>query len=160
MTDFINVIDLPVNSLIIEEVDRHQNGAYEIDPGFIHIFPFDIIVDGQLRAPIRHLSANNAQTQSFTIRAWISEKPNGAELFFRYHPGTGGVSHLFYDENIVPAPDTQKSDPMRNQFSAITFVPQDELVSLASGTYYYMVLNMVLKPNAYELFFIPPGVCC
>lgn len=147
------------NILIIEEDDRNQSGKYEIDPGFINIFPFEILVDGQLRAPIRHLNTHNALHQTYTIRAWISTQANGSELFFRFHAMTGGTSHLFYDENIVPIPEPKKHSPMRNEFSAITYTPQDQLVSLTPGIYYYNVLNMVLKTNAYELFFINPVDC-
>jgi len=159
MIQFVNVIDLPPNTLIIEEVDRHQNGQYEIDPGFINIFPFEILVDGQIRAPIRHLNQNHSTQQTFTIRAWISDQPNGSELFFRFHPSTGGTSHLFYDKSIVPIPLPKKEEPMRNQFSAITYVLQDILIPLSPGIYYYNVTNMVLRTNAYELFFILPSDC-
>ena len=154
MTQFVNIVELPPNALVIEAADRNQNGTYEIDPGFIHIFPFEILADGQLRMPIRHLNTSNRMHQTYTIRAWISDQPNGSELFFRYHPGTGGTSHLFYDESIVPVPEPKKHEPMRNQFSGITFVPQDNLIPLSPGIYYYNIINMVLKTNAYELFFI------
>jgi len=159
MVEFFAGFEIPPNVLIIEEADRKQSGQYEIDPGFIHVFPFEILVDGELRAPNRHLSPDNRMHQSFSIRAWVSEQPNGAELFFRFHAGTGGVSHLFYDESISPPPEPKKHEPMRNQFSPIVFVPQDNLVPLAPGTYYYMVQNMELSINAYELFFIPPSAC-
>lgn len=159
MVEYFEGIEVPPNALIIEEADRQQDGTYELDHGFIHVFPFEILVDGQLRAPIRHLNTNASLRQAFTIRAWISDQPFGTELFFRYHPGTGGLSHLFYDETITPTPEPKKHPAARNQFSAITYVPQDVLVPLAPGTYYYMVLNMVLTTNAYELFFIPPDNC-
>lgn len=145
---------LEANILIIEEDDRNTNAKYEINPGFIHVFPFEILVDGQIRCPILHLNTNSSLHQTFTIRAWLSSQPNGEELFFRYHPTTGGISHLFYDEDISPTPTPTVGNPMRNSFSGITFMAEDVLIPLTPGIYYYNVLNMVLKTNAYELSFM------
>jgi len=159
MVNFYKGKEIPINALVIEENDRNQNGKYEIDPGFINIFVFEIIADGQLRAPLRHLNTNASLHQTYSIRAWISDQPYGSEIFFRFHASTGGTSHLFYDESISPPPEPLKHAPMRNEFSAITYVPQDQLISLTPGVYYYNVINMELSTNAYELFFIPPGSC-
>lgn len=159
MVNYYKGVELAQNALVIEENDRNQNGRYEIDPGFINIFQFEILTDGQLRAPFRHLNTHDALHQTYTIRAWISIRPNGGELFFRFHAMTGGTSHLFYDESISPTPEPKKHSPMRNEFSAITYTPQDQLIPLAPGIYHYNVLNMVLKTNAFELFFINPIDC-
>lgn len=159
MAQFVRTFELPPGAIIFEEEDRLQTGKYELDPGVLNIFKFEILPDGQLRVPVRHLNTNDRTHQTWSIRAWISTDPNGIELFYRFHPNTGGLSHLFYDENITPIPEPKKHAPMRNEFSAITYTPQDELVPLAPGIYYYNIINMVLKTNAYEIAFIDPTVC-
>ena len=159
MTIETEIANLPPNTLYIEEADRVASGMYQLDPGFIHIFPFEIVADGRWRVPFRHLNTNNALHQNFTIRGWISEEPNGIELFFRFPFLTGGSAYIFYDENttMVPTPKTQP--PMRSEFSGITYTVSDQLVPLPIGTYYFNVINMVLKTNAYELFFDPYEEC-
>ena len=118
MTLATEIANLPVNTLIIEEADRAANGTYQLDPGFINIFPFEIVTDGKWRVPFRHLNTNNALHQAFTIRGWISTDPYGIELFYRFSFLTGGSAFIFYDKNtaMVPIPKTQP--PMRNEFSA------------------------------------------
>jgi len=155
---FVKTIELPPNALIINPEDRNSNGRYEIASGFINIFQFEIVADGQFRVPVRHLNTNERSHESFSLRAWISVDPNGIELFYRFHPTSGGLSHLIYDESIDPPPEPTKHSPMRNEHSPITFTPQDSLVPLAPGVYYYNILNMILKPNAYEISFDVPFV--
>jgi hypothetical protein len=143
------------SGVVIEEADRKPDGRYLLDAGAINIFPFEILPDKQFRVPVKHLNTNAALHATFSIRAWISETPYGSELFFRYHPGTGGVTHIFYDKGMNTPPIPIEQPPMRNSFSGITFVIKDELVPLTPGVYYYNVINMENKDNSYELFFDP-----
>ena len=100
MVNLYNGNRIPINALVIEEDDRNQNGKYEIDPGFINIFVFEILVDGQLRVPLRHLNTNASLHQTYSIRAWISDQPHGSEIFFSFPVSIVGTSLLFFIESF------------------------------------------------------------
>ena len=159
MTVFLPDIELPPTALIIEEEDRPQSGRYQIESGSLNIFPFEILTDKQFRVPIRHLNTNDALHQNLSLRVWISTQPNGIELFFRFHPTTGGLSHIFYDVNKTMVPVPKSQPPARSEFNGITYIVRDELIPLDPGVYYYNVLNMENRLNAYELFFDPYEDC-
>ena len=151
----MTIIDLPINSRVIEEIDRNLDGNYLIEPGFIHIFPFEIPGNDFIRTHIYQFD----RRESFSIRAWVSKLPNDSESFFRFHPGTGGVTHMFYDESSIAAPLPVKGNTQRNQFSGISFTPQDDLIALEPGTHHFNVLNMELQENGYHLnFIVPPTI--
>lgn len=141
---------LPVNARIIEIVDRRQDASYVIEPGFIHIFPFVVPADDFMRTQ----TYQSDRRQNLSMRAWISDVPNDSELFFRFHPGTGGVTHMFYDRNMITPPTPVKSAIQRNLYSNIAFTPQDDLIALEPGIYYFNVMNMVLQESGYHLSFI------
>ena len=154
----MDFVDLAPNVTIIEEADRKFDGFYEIGSNQTQVFPFVIGVDDQLKTSIQHLLFR----QSLSIRVWVSRgEPLGNELFFRFHPGTGGVTHFFFDENITPTPIPEKQPLRRNKFSGIPYQAQDILVPLTPDTYYFNVHNMENSPsnslddtqNSYKLSF-------
>ena len=174
---------LAPNITVFEAGDRNSDGIYTIGSRQIHVFPFELQTDQQIRVPINQLGRgqnlstssgvsgqeqrfDQAFRQSLSIRAWISSTPNGAEIKFRWHPGTGGISHLFFDKDISPTPMPQLAPQQRNQMSQITFQPRDVLVPLIPGKYFYNVLNMEGSPandldntpNSYRILFLG-GIC-
>lgn len=163
--------NLPPNVVTIEEADRSADGIYTFGTGIIHVFPFEIESGGQLRVPINQISSGTgfvAFRQNLSIRVWISKSPNGAELFFRFHPGTGGLAHMFYDKDLNPPPTLEESPITQNQFSPIPAQARDIPVPLIPGTYYYNIQNMESSPandlkntpNSYRVGFYGPNPVC
>lgn len=146
----------PPNVTLIEEADRNIDGIYEIGANQIQVHVFDVAVDGQIRIPILQLQLR----QSLSIRVWVSKKPFSSEIFFRFHPNTGGASHLFFDKDLNPKPEPERSALQRSAFSGQTFRFEDVLVQLIPGTYYYNVHNLENQPNGYKVSFIVPGPEC
>jgi len=172
---------LDINVTVFEVGDRNVDGIYLIGTNQIHIFPFDIEADGQVRVPINQLGrgqnlssgvAGQGQKfdqsfrQSLSIRAWVSSTPNGSEVKFRWHPSTGGITHIFFDKDLDPPPIPVEAPLQRNQMNQITFQPKDILVPLIPGKYFYNVLNMESSPandldntpNSYRIRFLG-GIC-
>lgn len=156
---------LPINVTIIEEADRSVDGVYEIGSNQIQVFPFDIVSGGQLRVPINQFRFR----QPLSIRVWVSRgKPFGSELFFRFHPDTGGITHIFFDKDLDPPPVPKESPIQRNQFSGIIFQFKDILVPVIPDQYFYNVQNMENSPanslnntpNSYKVGFLGPEPIC
>ena len=95
--------------------------------------------------------------QLYTI--WFSAYPNSIQLFNHFHPGSGGVHHLFVDETIEPLPEPEIFKVQRNQFSGFEFSIGEELVPLPAGTYYYNVVNMESHDNGFRLNLVIPACC-
>lgn len=146
----------PPNVTIIEAPERTVDGFYEIGGGQIQIHVFEIAVGGQVRIPIQQTQFR----QSLSIRAWISEEPHATELFFRFHPGTGGISHLFFDKDLTPEPILEKSPIQRSVFAGQIFQFSDIPVKLEPGTYFYNVQNIEGLEAGYKISFIGPGIEC
>ena len=146
----------PVNVTIIEEPDRAVDGFYENGGGQIHIHVFDIAADGQLRIPISQTQFR----QSLSVRVWVSAKPHGQELFYRFHPSQGGISHVFYDKDLTPLPTLVESPLQRSDFAGQTFKFSDILIQLIPGTYFYNIQNMENITTGYKIAFIGPGLDC
>lgn len=156
---------LPINVTIIEEPDRSTDGVYEIGTNQIQVFPFEIESGDQLRVPILQFRFR----QPLSIRVWVSRgKPFGSEIFFRFHPGTGGITHIFYDKDLDPAPIPQESPIQRSDFSGIIFQFKDILVPLIPDQYFYNVHNIESSPanslnttpNSYKVGFLGPEPVC
>ena len=156
---------LPINVTIIEEADRSTDGVYEIGTNQIQVFPFEIVSGGQIRVPILQFRFR----QALSIRVWVSRgKPNGSEIFFRFHPGTGGITHIFYDKDLDPVPVPQESAVHRSEFSGISFQFKDILVPVIPDQYFYNVLNLESSPanslndtpNSYKVGFLGPEPVC
>ncbi len=157
--------ELPINATIIEEPDRSVDGVYEIGTNQLQIFPFVIALGDQLRVPIQQFHFR----QALSIRVWVSKgKPMGPELFFRFHPDTGGITHIFYDKDLVPVPVPKESPIQINKFSAIPFQFIDILVPVIPGPYFYNVHNLESSPantlnntpNSYKVGFLGPEPVC
>lgn len=146
----------PVNVTIIEEPDRTIDGFYEIEGGQIQIHVFEIEAGGQIRIPINQTQFR----QAFSLRVWVSKKPHGAELFFRFHPSTGGISHLFFDKELDPKPTLEKSSIQRSDFAGQLFQFVDVPIQLIPGTYFYNIQNLENRPAGYKIAFIGPGLDC
>lgn len=140
---------LPHRVTIITPQLRTPDGVYFIPGSATHVHEFIIEIDGQVRIPIQQLPGK----QSFSIRAWIGDGILGNSLFFRFSPGDGGLSHLFFDENLDPAP-MPEGNPHFNKFAGQEFSPTDRAIGLAPGTYYYHVVNMESQDNAYKIGFV------
>ena len=134
---------------IIELEDRLENNSYMVEPRFVHAFLFVIPTDGFIRTIIRQFNIR----ASYSIRAWISKRPYDTELFYRFHPGTGMTSHMFYDINMAVPPTPIMQQTQRNLYSKITYTPQDVLFALEPGTYYYNLSNLESQENGYRLVF-------
>ena len=132
------ITNLPINVTIFTVNDRAINDIYTIGSNQIQSFIFTVPVLGQVK--IATLQHDNRP--SFSIRIWLSLLPNGSELFFRFHPGTGGSNYLFADEDIDPLPTPVIFSTHRNKFSGITFDISEVLVTLPAGIYYYNVHNI------------------
>ena len=146
----------PPNVTFIEEPDRAIDGFYEIGGGQIHIHVFEIVADDQIRITTQQTQFR----QSFSLRAWVSEKPHGKESFYRFHPNTGGISHLFYDKDLVPIPTPERSPIQRSGFTGQLFQFADILIQLIPGTYFYNIQNMENITAGYKIAFIRPGLDC
>ncbi len=146
----------PPNVTIIEEPDRVVDGFYEIEGGQIQIHVFEILAGGQIRIPISQTQFR----QSLALRVWVSEKPHGQEIFFRFHPGTGGASHLFYDKDLDPIPTLVESSIQRSNFAGQLFRFADVPVQLIPDTYFYNIQNMENITAGYKIAFIGPGLEC
>jgi len=81
-------------------------------------------------------------------------------LFFRFHPGTGGVSHLLFDKDLNPTPILVQSPIQRSLFTGQEFRFSDNPVPLVPGVYFYNVQNLEGKPDGYKIAFIGPGLDC
>jgi len=156
---------LPINVTIIEEADRSTDGVYEIGTGQIQVFPFEIEAGGQLRVPILQFRFR----QALSIRVWVSRgKPFGSEIFFRFHPGTGGITHIFFDKDLDPVPIPKESAIQRNEFSGIISQFKDILVPVIPDEYFYNVQNLESSPanslnntpNSYKVGFLGPEPIC
>ena len=159
---------------VIEEPDRNANGIYTIGTRQVHVFPFEIEDDGQLDVEIRQLGRGGQETfdqsfrQSLSIRAWLSKTPYGAEVFYRFHPGVGGMTHLFYDKDLTPTPVPEMQPPKANHFSEIPSQYKEILIPLIPGVYYYNVENLEGSPandldttlNSYFISFRGPNPIC
>lgn len=145
-------VGLAVNVTIIKVSDRTPDGFYEIGGGQIQIHPFTVNVNGQLTIPAQQVP----RRQTFSIRAWIDIIPMGSGLISRFHPGTGGIIHIFFDESLDPVP-TVMDKPHRNAFSEISFIPREVLVPLPPGEYFYHFLNMEGALNVYKVGFTSAG---
>ena len=153
----MNIFDAtPINVTTIKVADRTVDGFYELDGGRIDVHLIDIEIGGQIRVPINQTQFR----QSLSIRVWVSKTSHGQELFFRFHPGTGGAAHLFFDEDLDPAPKLIQSPIQRSLFSAQEFRFSDIPVPLAPGRYYYNIQNMENRPVGYKVAFIGPGFDC
>lgn len=141
---------------IIEEQDRKLDGNYEIGGIEIFSFIFNIPVDGQLKINSRQLGQAR---QSFTMRIWVSKEPNNIQLFNHFHPGNGGIHHLFVDETLNPLPEPEVFQVQRNEFSGFNFAVGEELVPLAVGQYHYNVQNMEGHEGGFFVNFAVPGIC-
>ena len=151
-------VNLPPNVTILEDADReaHIDGIYEIGSNQIHAHLFELASLDQIRVPLVQLQIS----QSLAIRAWLSKQPNGQELFFRFHPGTGGITHLFYDMDLVPAP-TPISEPIhRSEYSGQIYAVSDILIQLIPGTYFYNIHNLENRTSHYKVSFVRPGPDC
>lgn len=142
-------MSLPPNVTIITPQLRTPDGRFSINGDSIHIHEFIIDVGGQVRIPIQQLPGK----QNLSIRAWIGDGILGNSVFFRFHPGDGGLSHLFFDENLDPAP-MPVGEPHFNKFAGQNFAPTDNAIGLAPGTYFYHVVNMESQENAYKIGFV------
>jgi hypothetical protein len=145
---------------IIGPNDRSCDGIYEIPPNVIHVFPFTVPLNDYIRVPVLHLNPDNRRSQSLGIRCWIATQVNGYELFFRFHPGTGGIAHVFYDKNMNPPPPLEEGNATVNRFSGIVTQFKDIPVPMIPGEYFYQVQNMEKRPNTYKIGFLRPNVCC
>ena len=146
----------PPNVTFFEVDDRVVDGFYTVGANQIHIHVIDLLPNGQIRVP----TAQTIIKQALSIRNWISIKPHGIELFFRFHPGSGGISHLLYDRNITPAPIPEKSALGLSSFSGQTFQFIDILVPLMPRRYFYNIHNLENQPNGYKIAFETPGLDC
>ena len=146
----------PINVTIIEEPDRAIDGFYEIEAGQVHVHVFEVEPSGQLRILINQTEFR----QSFAIRAWVSDKPHGQDIFYRFHPSTGGIRHLFYDKDLNPPPTPEKSPVARSGFSGQLFQFADIPVQLIPGVYFYNIQNMENITAGYKIAFIGPGLDC
>lgn len=144
---------------LIDYNNRTPDGIYEIPPGVTHIHPFAVPYNNQIRIVINHINRNEQSSQSFALRSWISFHENGEELFYRFHPDSGGISHVFYDKDIA-SPEIECNHVQQNHFSVIKFQRCDIPVGFLPGIYYYHILNMENRPNAYRINFARPVICC
>lgn len=139
---------LPPNVTIITPDLQTESGVYEIGGDQIHVHPFTINANEQYRIPVQQLPGK----QSLSIRAWVGDDILGNSLFYRFHPGFGGLAHLFYDINDeTPIPPTY---PFYNEFAGQTYEPTDIVIGVQPGTYYYHVHNLERHDNAYKIGFM------
>jgi len=141
--------------IIIKESDRIIDGNYNIEGVQILSFEFEIPIGGKLKVNSRQRSDGR---QSLTIRVWVSKKPNDIELFNRFHPGNGGIHHLFVDENLDPLPEPEIFQIERNQFTAFNFAIGENLIALPPGKYYYNVINLEGFPGGFFVNFVNPDI--
>lgn len=149
---------LAPNITIITATDRELvlDGVYEIGAGQIHSHQFEIEPLGQWRVTLQQLQFR----QALSLRAWLSKEPNGLEEFFRFHPGDGGIRHIFYDRNLDPAP-TPVVDPIRRtEFSGQVYESSDILVKLIPNTFFYNIHNLENQDVSYKIAFLPPAIDC
>ena len=139
---------LPPNVTLMTEDLLVADGFYSIGGDQIQVFPFTITSMGQLRVPVQQTPGR----QSFSIRCWVGDNILGNEVVSQFHPGFGGLSHLFYDPSITPT--TMDIPPMYNSLSGQYFKPGDILQPLAPSTYYYHVHNLERSDNGYKIGFV------
>jgi len=142
--------------IIIKEEDRVLDGNYEIGGTQVISFVFEIPVDGVIKVNLRQFTEIR---QSFGIRAWISVEPNAIQLFNHFHPGSGGIDHLFADETSEPLPEPEVFQVQRNQFSGFSFSVGEILVPLPAGTYHYNVVNMESHDSGFKINLKIPALC-
>ena len=147
---------LPVNVTIVTESDRTLDGNYTIGGDQIFAFEFEILADGQIK--INSLQYKDLR-QSLSIRAWVSILPVDIQLFNHFHPGSGGIHHLFVDETITPRPEPQVFQIQRNQFSSFEYAVGEILVALPAGVYYYNIHNMEGHENGFKINLVVPACC-
>lgn len=152
----MTIFPLADNVTILTESDRTLDGSYAIGGGQLFSFEFDIPVDGQIKIVSQQF---DGQRQSLSIRAWVSIEPSDRELFDSFHPGGGGIHHLFADETLEPLPEPKVFQIQRNEFSSFEFSVAEILVPLPSGPYYYNVLNMEGHENGFKLNLAIPALC-
>lgn len=143
------------NLEIIDIDNRNRDGNYEILGDFVLSFRFEVKTQQQL---VVNAYQFDTPGQSFSIRCWISTKPNGIQLFERFHPGTGSIYHNFFDQNISPEPTATIYSTQRNEFSAITYEIKDNMVPLETGIYYYNVHNLERRTRGFHINFVS-GIC-
>lgn len=139
--------------VIIKEEDRAADGSYEIGGTQVFSFVFEIPVDGKIKINLRQFDEIR---QSLSIRAWISVEPNSIQLFNHFHPGSGGIFHLFVDEALDPLPEPEVFRIQKNQFSSFEFSVGEILLPLSAGTYHYNVVNMEGHLNGFKLSLVIP----
>lgn len=150
------IFSLPGNVTVIPEEDRTLDGSYTIGGSQLFAFEFDIPVDGQIKIESKQFAE---QRQSLSIRAWISIDPADRELFNHFHPGSGGIHHLFADETLDPLPEPIVFQILRNEFSSFEFAVAEVLVPLPAGPYHYNVLNMEGHENGFRINLVIPALC-
>lgn len=139
------------SNLLIEPSERRTDGCYTIENTTIHFHPFTIEPDGSIVITLQQLLG----CQDFAIEGWVSTfkclgGPFVGDFDRAWSPGTGGITHIFYDENISPPP-SNPGQLIRNSFSEITSNVRSVLVPLAPGEYVYNVLNQENRQCAYKI---------
>ena len=142
--------------IVIKEEDRSVDGSYEIGGTQVLAFEFEIPINGLIKVNSRQFDDIR---QSLSIRAWLSLVPGAIQLFNHFHPGSGGIHHLFVDETIDPLPEPEVFQIQRNQFSSFQFSIGEERVPLPAGIYYYNVLNLESHNNGFRINLVIPAIC-
>lgn len=141
--------------IVIKEEDRSVDGSYEIGGTQIISFKFEIPAGGVIKINTRQFDEIR---QSLSIRVWISLEPNTTQLFNHFHPGSGGIYHLFVDETIEPLPEPEVFQIQRNQYSGFSFSVGEERIPFSAGIYYYNVLNLEGHNNGFKINLVIPAI--
>lgn len=114
------------------------NGVIVIDPGHLHVFTLDLLVDGALPLVVTHV----APVQDHSLRVWVATVKGGSNVVDRpYHQS-------FWHPNRIP-------------FEFLTIVGPNgtatgSVLTLEPGRYYLHVLNLINATNAYTYSNIAP----
>lgn len=124
-------------SAVITTIPMDQQdsfGQYQILPGHIHVFPFQIPMFGSIKLEMTHIYPNS---QDFSICTWITEEPLDGMVLQQ------GVGHfkLIRRQSIFEIYD-----------SFLEGEDDDRLFLKSGRTYYVNVKDLQNRQNAYELF--------